>query len=80
MGGSGYARLQLHDVYFLLDLSRNIIGHVIGYYFTIPGFYLEIFVWGGSSDEGKADHSGGLGVHPQKVLNVRSPETQFKAI
>ncbi len=42
------------------------------------GFYLEIYVWGeATSDEGKIDQWTSF---PQKILNFRSPETQFRAI
>ncbi len=58
---NGYCVTCIHSITYL---------HV----FILPGFYQGIFVWGGSSDEGRQT-SGGLGVLPQKILNFRSPET-----
>jgi len=48
-----------------------------------PRQALGIFVYGGSSGEGTAQDArlaGDPGVLPQKILNFRSPETQFRAI
>ena len=53
------------------------VVQVVRFQLAEARFYLGIFVWGGSSGEGIAQDVilGGKG---QKILNFRSPETQFR--